>query len=283
MPLQTTLAEPVSITGIGLHSGVRSHVRLLPAPENSGPVFIRTDLPGCPKVPARLEFVVQTSFATTLAKGDARVGTVEHLLAALHALMLDNVHIEIDGPEVPALDGSSAPWLDLLDGAGRSELSTSRRPLKPSRSIEIRDGPRLMSIEPADGLYLDVEVDYPHPLVGRQQLSLQFTDDTFRQKLAWARTFGFASEVDALRSQGLILGGSLENAVVYDSERVLNEGGLRAPDEVVRHKTLDIIGDLFLLGHTLNARVRAVRPGHTLTFALLEALTADPTNLQETC
>ncbi|MEE2750747.1 MAG: UDP-3-O-acyl-N-acetylglucosamine deacetylase [Myxococcota bacterium] len=282
MQPQATLRAPVSIKGLGLHTGAACQVRLLPAPIDQGRVFCRTDLAGHPEVTAHLDSVVQTTFATTLAKGEARVGTVEHLLAALHALSIDNLRIEIDGPELPALDGSSQPWVEVLDQGGIAAQPAPQRPLRPTRHIEVRDGDRVMSIEPAEQLSLEVEVDYPHPQVGQQRLSFQVESQAFRAHLAWARTFGFASELETLRRQGLILGGSLDNAVVYDAEGLLNTEGLRAPDEIVRHKTLDIIGDLSLLGQPLQAHIVAVRPGHTMTIALLKALTADPKNLQST-
>jgi len=268
--------------GIGLHTGAACAVRLVPANENTGRIFVRTDLPGHPQVAADLSSVTQTAFATTLAHGQASVSTVEHLLAAMHALGIDNLRIEVQGPELPALDGSSLPWIDLLD---RGELSVQKHPVRqvrPTRIVEVRDGDRVMSAAPADHLSLDVSVDYPHPLVGQQSLTFQLGPESFRKELAWARTFGFSTEIEALRREGLILGGSLENAVVYESDRVVNPEGLRAPDEVVRHKTLDIIGDLALLGRPLHARITAVRPGHTLTVALLKALNADSTNLQTT-
>ncbi len=282
MHSQATLCEPVSIDGVGLHTGSPCHVRLLPAGINEGRFFARTDLDGHPRVSANLEFVAQTAFATTLANGDARVGTVEHLLAAVHALGLDNLRVEISGPELPILDGSSLPWVKLLDRGGRASQKALQRRLRPTRRIEVRDGDRMMSVEPAEGLSLDVEVDYPHPMVDPQRLAFRVESQAFREHLAWARTFGFASELDSLRSQGFILGGSLENAVVYDSEGLLNEEGLRSPDEIVRHKTLDIIGDLSLLGQPLHAHIVAVRPGHTMTIALLNALNADPKNLLTT-
>lgn len=274
--LQTTLAGAVHIEGVGLHSGAAVRVRVLPAPVGAGLQFARVDLPGSPTVPAHCTWVADTQMATTLARGPARVSTGEHLLAALLALGIDNARIEVDGPEIPILDGSALDWLTLLDEGGRA--SQHGRPLRivVRRRVEVLNGDRHVRLVPAPALEIDATIQFRHPAIGEQQLRLTLTPETFRSEVAWARTFGFLDQVEWLRARGLARGGNLDNALVYDETGVVNPEGARAPDEPVRHKVLDLVGDVALLGGRLQGRLEAVRPGHGMTLALMQALLADP-------
>jgi UDP-3-O-[3-hydroxymyristoyl] N-acetylglucosamine deacetylase len=273
---QATIAAPVEASGIGLHRGEPARVTLQPAPPDHGVVFYRVDLPGNPAVPARFENVVDTTLATTLGTAETSVATVEHLIAALTASRLDNVRVEVHGPELPILDGSARTWMALLDRAGRADQRLPARRLVIREPVEVRDGERWARLSPSDILEVAVTIDFPHPLIGRQSLEMPLTNGEFGRELAWARTFGFLAQVEAMHSAGLARGGSLENAVVYGEAEVLNPEGLRAPDEPVRHKLLDLIGDLGLLGARLQGRVETSRPGHAITLSLLQALLDRP-------
>lgn len=274
---QATLTSPVEAEGVGLHSGARVRARILPAPPEHGLRFVRLDLPDSPEVPALAAHVRSSQLATTLGCGPCSAATTEHLLAALYGLRIDNARIELSGPEVPALDGSAAPWTRLLQGAGRLSQDRPSRAIRLLRRVEVHQGDRMIALEPSERLSLAVHIDFAHEAIGAQSIDLELDPDSFLRELAWARTFGFTAELDALRTAGLARGGSLENAVVFGDEgQVLNTEGLRAPDEPVRHKALDLVGDLALLGAELQARVSAVRPGHALSLALMQALLADP-------
>jgi UDP-3-O-[3-hydroxymyristoyl] N-acetylglucosamine deacetylase len=272
---QTTLAGTATCSGIGLHGGRPCRVRLEPGAAHSGVVFVRADLPGAPEVPARVDRVVETRLATTLGAAGAKVATVEHLLAAVYGLGVDNLRVVLHGPELPALDGSAAPWVYLLREAGLRALGVARRVLVVRRRVAVARGEGRVSIEPAPALELRCDIDFPHPLVGRQRFEGLVDAATFTTDLARARTFGFYEDVGALRAAGLGLGGSLDNCVVVDGMQVLNPDGLRFADEFVRHKALDAVGDLALLGHRLHGRLVSVRGGHALNHALLCALVAD--------
>lgn len=262
--------------GVGLHSGRRVSVTLHPASADDGIVFRRGDLRT--DVPARFDHVADARLATTVGIGGARVGTIEHVMAALAGSAIDNVVVELDGPELPILDGSAAPWLFLLDCAGVVAQPEARRVIEVLRPVRVADGAAWAELAPPDaydGLELNVSIDFPAAAIGRQSASLRFTPDAFRHRIARARTFALAEDIAALREAGLALGGSLENAVVVDGGRVLNPGGLRMADEFVCHKLLDAIGDLALAGAPLRGRFRAHRPGHALHNRLLRALFAD--------
>ena len=270
---QRTLQRSVETRGIGLHSGTLVSLRLLPAPANSGIVFVRTDLDH-KEVPAKAEWVAQQELAMSLRRDGARALTVEHLLAALYATGVDNVRIEIDGDEVPVFDGSSRMFLHLIDEAGLKNLAAFQSTLivrKPVR-VEGSDG-RFVMIEPSDAFEVDYSIDFNHPLVGRQRLCLEITEETFRDELSSARTFCFLRDVDAMRARGLALGGSLESAVVIGDDGFLSMP--RMKDEFVRHKALDAVGDLALLGFRLRGRVVAQRAGHALHAELVKALLRD--------
>ncbi len=275
---QRTLATSIGCVGVGLHSGVRIRLTLRPAPAGTGIVFRRSDL-GV-DVPARFDRVSDTRLCTVLqdaAHPGARVGTVEHLMAALSACGVDNVVAELDGPEVPVLDGSAAPFMFLLACAGLREQDAPLRRLEVLRPVRVSDGEAFAELRPAvaGGLEMSVAIDFAAPAIGRQALSLRLTEERFRQDLASARTFAMASEIAGLQAAGLARGGTLDNAVVVDGARVLNPGGLRMADEFVRHKMLDAVGDLALAGAPLQARFVANRPGHALNNRLLRALLAD--------
>ncbi len=271
--VRRTLARPASFAGVGLHSGVEARLRVEPAPAGQGLVFVRADLPGAPRVPVAVEAVVDTRLATTLGRNGVRVGTVEHLLAALLGAGVDDATLVLHGPEVPALDGSAAGFARAFAEAGLLARDAPRPPLRLPAPIELREGARRARLLPADRLEIDVRIDFPAP-VGAQRCAFALEPGAFSRELAWARTFGFLRDVEALRRMGLAKGGSLDNAVVFTEDGPLNEGGLRAPDEPARHKALDLLGDLALLGRPLLARVEVERPGHGFTAALARAVLA---------
>lgn len=267
---QSTIAEKVSCTGVGLHSGAPVQLTLQPARAGTGVVFVRTDLDTPVEIPARPEFVTDTRFATTLGRGGTTVGTVEHLLAALRGMGVDNVRVELDGPEVPVMDGSAASFAFLVRVAGLFEQSAPRRTLRLQRPLEIHQGDRWARIEPGRGLRISYTVDFAHRAIGRQAIrGLALTPEGFEAELCRARTFGFLRDVEPLRRMGLGLGGSLDNAVMLDDDRVMNRGGLRWDDEFVRHKALDLVGDLALLGVALEGHVHVHKGGHALHQALV--------------
>jgi len=267
---QHTIAEKVSCTGVGLHSGTPVQLTLQPARAGTGIVFVRTDLATPVEIPARPEYVTDTRLATTLGRGDATVGTIEHLLAALRGLGIDNVRVEIDGPEVPVMDGSAASFVFLVRVAGIFEQGAPRRTLRVRKPVEVRDGDRWARLEPGRGLRVSYAVDFDHPAIGKQALrGLELTPESFEAELCRARTFGFLRDVQALWKMGLGKGGSLDNAVLLDDQEVMNREGLRWPDEFVRHKALDLVGDLSLLGVELEGHVRVHKGGHALHQALV--------------
>jgi UDP-3-O-[3-hydroxymyristoyl] N-acetylglucosamine deacetylase len=274
---QRTIAEKVSVQGVGLHCGLPIELTLRPGRIDSGVVFVRRDLPDEGEIPARPGAVRSTSHATTLARGAAVVSTVEHLLAALHAMRIDNVRVEVDGPEVPVMDGSAIGFVELLGRAGVFAQSAPRAQFSVVRPLEVDEGGKRIAIEPADGFYVSYALDFAHPAIGHQELELpRLGPGVFEREIARARTFGFLEEVNELWRAGLARGGSLENTVVLDERRVLNPDGLRWPDEFVRHKILDLLGDLSLLGLPIRGRVRVERGGHSLHHRLICALLENP-------
>ena len=275
---QHTLKQATEVSGIGLHTGRPVRARLSPAAPGSGVVFWRGEQPDAAPIQARYDRVTGTLLATTLGGEGWQVATVEHLLAALLAEGLDNVQVTIWGGEVPVLDGSAAPWIEALAVAGRQAQDAARRTLVVVQPVEVSaSGGRWARLSPCAGaLELSARIEFAHPDIGTQSLAVRLENGTFRHELAWARTFGFLAEVEQLRQAGLGRGGSLENAVVYGDEGVINPEGLRGPDEAVRHKLLDMLGDLALIGLRLEGRLEAVRPGHALNLALVEKLLARP-------
>ncbi|HUX66150.1 MAG TPA: UDP-3-O-acyl-N-acetylglucosamine deacetylase [Terriglobales bacterium] len=273
MPFEATISRPTHAEGVGLHSGARARLRLLPAPAGSGIQFRRIDLDGF-VVEARSANIAKVSYATSLMKKGVFISTTEHLLSALMGAGIDNVVAELDNLEVPILDGSALPYMEMLEAARPKRQHRRRRVLRITKPLELREGEKFIGVYPASGYTLHYQINFPHPVIGRQKFALELTPDSYRRELAPARTFGFLAEFAAMRRQGLIRGGSLENAVVLDERRVVN-GELRFVDEFVRHKMLDLIGDLALLGAPLEAEVVADRAGHALHTALVQRLLAD--------
>jgi UDP-3-O-[3-hydroxymyristoyl] N-acetylglucosamine deacetylase len=273
MPTQTTIERPVEISGIGLHTAVPGRIRLMPAPPDTGIVFRRIDLDNF-EIEAHGRNVARVSYATSLMKKGVLLSTTEHLLAALYACGIDNVYVNIDAIEVPILDGSSQPFVEMLEEAGIRRQRRRRRYLKVLRPLEISDGDRYIGIYPSDEFQVHCLVDYTHPMIGRQQIEMVVNRESFSQRLARARTFGFVDELERLRAVDLIRGGSLDNAIVLTRDGIINSE-LRYSDEFSRHKTLDLIGDLALIGRPLLARVVAHKAGHALHTQLVARLLAD--------
>ena len=275
---QRTLKASIGCAGVGLHSGQKIRITLHPAPADHGIVFRRTDLDDQPLFPARYDGVIDTRLCTCL--GDAskgiKIGTIEHLMAALAGSRIDNVLIDIDADEVPVMDGSSAPFNFLIDCVGIEELGAPRQVIEVLKTLEVEYNGCTARIEPASGFEIDFEIDFASKAIANQRMSVKFDDGVFVADIARARTFGFLHEVEAMRSAGLARGGSLDNAVVLSGDEVMNEEGLRYEDEFVRHKVVDLLGDLSLLGGALRARVSVERGGHSLHRALVVALHEEP-------
>lgn len=280
MPHQQTIQRAAEIEGVGLHTAVRCHMRFLPAPANTGVVFRRVDLDNF-EIEAHVRNVARVSYATSLMKQGVLLSTTEHVLAALYSCGIDNVYVEVDALELPILDGSAQPFIDLLAKAGTRKQRRPRKYLRVVKPLEFIDGSRRMGIYPCDRFRVNCFVDYDHPAVGPQEIELNVTRDTFSRELAPARTFGFMKDFAGLRAMGLIRGGSVENAIVLDEKNVLN-GPLRLPHEFGRHKALDLIGDLALVGLPLQALVVAHKAGHALHTQLVTRLLADHSLWMET-
>jgi UDP-3-O-[3-hydroxymyristoyl] N-acetylglucosamine deacetylase len=278
MLLQRTLKTAISTTGVGLHTGARVVLTLRPAQPDTGIVFHRSDLREPVSIPARAENVGDTRLSSTLAAGSVSISTVEHLMSALAGLGIDNLHVDVAGPELPIMDGSAGPFVFLLQSAGIAEQPARKRYLRVRAPVEIHDGDKWARFEPFAGFRLDFTIDFPHPVFGTENrhVVVDFAEHSYVKEVARARTFGFMQDVEAMRSAGLALGGSLQNAVVLDETRVLNSEGLRYDNEFVKHKVLDAIGDLYLLGHPLIGQYTAFKPGHALNNALARALLARP-------
>ncbi|WP_207476895.1 UDP-3-O-acyl-N-acetylglucosamine deacetylase [Arenibaculum pallidiluteum] len=277
MTFQHTLKAAIPCTGIGLHSGARVATTLKPAAAGTGITVVRTDVPADRAViPARWDAVVDTKLCTVIAnEAGTRVGTIEHLMAALRGCGIDNAVIEVNGPEIPIMDGSAAPWVFLIGCAGIERQAEPRGVIRVLKEVTVGDGTRMARLTPGTTTSFSFDLDYSGTAVGRQQASFTLTEESFAEDIARARTFGFLHEVDHLRSIGLARGGSLDNAVVIDGQRVMNEGGLRFSNEFVRHKILDSIGDLYLAGAPIQGHFHGVRSGHQLNNDLLHALFAD--------
>lgn len=274
---QRTLATPVAIAGVGVHSGLAATATIIPMPIDTGIAFRRTDLPGQPLIPARFDRVVDTRMCTVLAgESGATVGTVEHLMAALAGCGIDNCEIHVDGPEVPIMDGSSSAFVDAIQGAGVVSQDAPRRVIRILKDITVEDGNARVTLTPSDRFRVDVEIAYDNDVIGRQRVRLGIVNGAFCKELSNARTYGFLHEVDALRSMGLARGGSLDNAIVVDGETILNNDGLRCDDEFVRHKALDAVGDMYLAGAQIIGAFEGHCSGHTTNNAVLRALFAQP-------
>lgn len=268
---QTTLSQSIKTSGIGLHTGVTVNLRLKPAPPNTGYIFVRTDLDHF-EIPASVEYISHCSYATTLMRKGVVLSTCEHLLASLRGAGVDNCFIELDNIEIPIMDGSCENFLELIEQAGISEQDAPRRFLQIKKKVEFEQGDRRMSIEPSDKYEIECRIDFPHPFINRQKYRFIFENGSFGREIASARTFGFTTEIEMLRKANLALGGSLENAIVLTPEGMLNENPLRFQDEFVRHKILDIIGDLALLGMPVLGKIKAEKSGHSVHASLMGKL-----------
>ena len=274
MRFETTILRPVEASGIGLHSGLKASIRILPAAASSGIVFVRTDLESF-EILAQWKHVARVSYATSLMREGVLLSTTEHLLSALYGMGIDNARIEIDNLEVPIFDGSALPFARLLKQAGVQRLRRRRRYLKIVRSLEVSEGQKLVAVLPSDEFRITCRTDFSHPLAGAQQIETQVSS-SYSTEIAPARTFGFEDELDRMRDMGLIRGASLDNAVCFTRDGVLNPGGLRFPDECCRHKILDLIGDLALIGRPILGHVIAERAGHAMHAALVSKIMHDP-------
>jgi UDP-3-O-[3-hydroxymyristoyl] N-acetylglucosamine deacetylase len=271
---ETTVQRPVEASGVGLHSGVPVSIRILPAPVSTGIVFVRTDLENF-QIPASWRHVARVSYATSLMRQGVLISTTEHLLSVFYSMGIDNAYVEIDNLEVPILDGSGQPFVALIREAGIRHHRRKRRYLRIRRPILVEDKSKRISIVPADSFCLTCETDYPDP-VGKQSLEMEVTPENYAREIAFARTFGWEQDLEQMRNMGLIRGASLENAVCFTPTGVRNPEGLRAPDECCRHKALDLIGDLALLGRPLLGHVIAERAGHAMHAALVARIMSDP-------
>jgi UDP-3-O-[3-hydroxymyristoyl] N-acetylglucosamine deacetylase len=278
MLFQRTLKSTIKTTGVGLHTGARVDIVLRPAAPDTGIVFHRVDLAAPVSLPAHAECVGDTRLSSTLKRDGASVSTVEHIMSALAGLGIDNLHVDVAGPEIPIMDGSAGPFVFLLQSAGIVEQKAPKRYLRVLTPVEVREGDKWARFEPCFGFRLDFTIDFPHPVFGSENrhVVIDFAEHSYVKEVARARTFGFMQDVEAMRSAGLALGGSLQNAVVLDETRVLNSEGLRYDNEFVKHKVLDAIGDLYLLGHPLIGQYTAYKPGHALNNAVARALLARP-------
>lgn len=274
MQFETTINRSFEVSGVGLHSGVRVNLRMTPAPAGTGIVFRRTDLEFF-AISASWKNVARVSYATSLMRQGVWIMTTEHLLSTLYSFAIDNAYIEIDNVEVPILDGSGKPFVDLLRSVGVRQLRRRRKYLRIRRPVTVEDGKKRISILPDNAFRLTCEIDFPEP-IGKQSLEMEVTPERYAAELSPARTFGFESELDQLREMGLIRGASLDSAVCFTSEGVLNPGGLRFHDECCRHKALDLIGDLALIGRPLLGHVIAERAGHAMHTALVARIMSDP-------
>ncbi len=274
MQFETTTERPVEVSGIGLHHGVPVKIRLIPAPAGTGIVFRRTDLDYFP-IPANWKHVERVIYATSLMRQGVLISTTEHLLSTLYSFGIDNLWIEIDNLEVPILDGSGKPFVDLLRAAGIRELRRKRRYLRIRRPVMVEDGKKRISILPDNSFRLTCDIDFPQP-IGKQSIAMEVTAENYARELSPARTFGFEHELAQLREMGLIRGATLESAVCFTRDGVMNPEGLRFADECCRHKALDLIGDLALIGRPLLGNVIAERAGHAMHTALVARIMSDP-------
>ena len=276
---QRTLKAPISASGVGLHSGERVKLTLLPAAPDTGIVFRRVDLPNAVEIPARPDLVNDTRLSSTLVNAEGvRVATIEHLMSALAGLGIDNLVVEMDGPETPIMDGSSAPFVYLLETAGIAEQAVPKRFIRLKKPLELVEGDKWVRLTPHEGFSVAMEIQFNHPVFQRipQKICIDFAQHSYLDEVSRARTFGFMHEVEYMRANGLGLGGNLDNAIVIDDDSVLNKDGLRFGDEFVRHKILDAIGDLYIVGHPLIAAFSGFKSGHAMNNALLRQLLATP-------
>lgn len=280
---QRTLKNVIRATGVGLHTGDKVYMTLRPAAPNTGIVFRRTDLDPPVDIRAREDNVGDTRLSTTLVNGDVRVSTVEHLLSAMAGLGIDNAYVDLSAPEVPIMDGSAGPFVFLLQSAGIEEQNAAKRFIRIKKPVKVQEGDKWASFEPFEGFKVGFSIDFNHPIISKRtsRAEIDFSTTSFVKEVSRARTFGFMRDIEMLREHNLALGGSMDNAVVLDDYRVLNEDGLRYEDEFVKHKILDAIGDLYLLGHSLIGAYHAHKSGHELNNKLLRTLMADASAWEE--
>jgi UDP-3-O-[3-hydroxymyristoyl] N-acetylglucosamine deacetylase len=274
---QRTLKNVIHATGVGLHSGKKVQMALRPAAPNTGIVFRRVDLPVPVEISAAPDHVGDTRLSSTLEVDDVRVGTVEHLMSAFAGLGVDNAYVDLSAPEVPIMDGSASPFVFLLQSAGIEEQAALKRYIRVKKPVVVEAGDKWVRFDPYNGFRLDFTISFNHPVfeASRQKVVVDFADTSYIKEVSRARTFGFMEDVEAMRAKGLALGGSMENAIVMDEFRILNSDGLRYEDEFVRHKVLDAVGDLYLLGHPLIGAYTAYKSGHALNNQLLRAMLRD--------
>ncbi|MBJ7553281.1 UDP-3-O-acyl-N-acetylglucosamine deacetylase [Marinomonas spartinae] len=274
MVRQHTLKNIIRATGVGLHSGEKVYLTLKPAPVNTGIVFVRTDLEPAVEIHGDARAVGSTNFATALCKGDVTISTVEHLLSAMAGLGVDNAYVEVSASEIPLMDGSASPFVFLLQSAGLEAQNAPKKFIRIKKPIRVEDGDKYATLEPYSGFRLSFTIDFQHPAIGEdvQHTSFDFSATTFVKEISRARTFGFMKDLEYFKNNNLARGANMENAIVLDDYRVLNDEGLRYRDELVRHKVLDAIGDLYLLGHSLIGEYKAFKSGHALNNKLLLAL-----------
>ncbi len=276
--LQKTLKDSIEFSGIGLHTGCAVNAKIVPSGEDTGITFVRTDLSGAPAIKAEASSVLTTSYATSLGAKELSVSTVEHILAAFYCLGVDNAIVELDGPEVPILDGSSSGFIDMIESTGLAELCAPRKYIVIKRPIKVQENGKYVFLMPSEEteFTVDYSIDFSHPFMTRQNFSRLFSKEVFKNEVGRARTFGFLRDVETLRKNGLAKGGSLDNAIVIGEGEILNEGGLRYPDEFVRHKVLDMMGDISLLGAPIVGRIIAHRSGHSLNYKLIQQVLKMP-------
>ena len=280
---QRTLKNVIRATGVGLHTGDKVYMTLRPAAVDTGIVFRRVDVPNPVEIRSCCENVGDTRLSTTLVKGDVRIATIEHLLSAMAGLGIDNAYVDLSAPEVPIMDGSAGPFVFLLQSAGIEDQAKAKRFIRIKKSVTARDGDKWARFEPFDGFKVGFSIDFNHPMFTKRTSTseIDFSTTSFVKEVSRARTFGFMRDIEMLREKNLALGGSMDNAIVLDDYRVLNEDGLRYEDEFVKHKILDAIGDLYLLGHSLIGAFYGYKSGHQLNNQLLRTLLADRTAWEE--
>jgi len=272
---QRTLDQAIRCTGIGLHTGRKVEITLRPAPEDTGIVFFRTDMDPDTPIPARAAAVVDTRLCTTLGVDGQNIATVEHLLSAMAGLGIDNVYVDVNGPEVPIMDGSSGPFVFLLQCAGIKNQSRPKKVMRIKQTVSIEEGEKSCSIYPASGFRVSYHLDYDHPMLRKREVTVNFSKQPYTREVSRARTFGFLHEIEALQKAGLARGGSLENALVFDAFRIVNETGMRYENECTRHKILDTVGDLSLTGYPIVGAFKGKRSGHEMNIRLVKSLLAD--------
>jgi UDP-3-O-[3-hydroxymyristoyl] N-acetylglucosamine deacetylase len=278
MHLQRTLKKEIAFSNIGLHTGRKVNMHIKPAPVNAGIVFIRKDLPDAQPICAKFNNVSDTTLATTLGNNGATVATVEHILSAFSGMGVDNALVELDSFEVPIMDGSALPFVNMLKEVGTRIQGKTKKLLVIRKPVSVSEGDGKAVLLPADEFKITYEIDFPHAVIGKQSYSITFSDEKYEKEICAARTFGFLHEVEYLQAKGLALGGSLKNAIVLDGEKIINKEGLRFPDEFVKHKILDAIGDLFLLGMPIIGHFVAYKSGHRLNNLLLRELMSKTDN-----